>query len=132
MSTELLVAVVGALSLTLGYVIKAIAERRSLNVTAAANRTNAEAEATSATAVVIAAARELVDPLRKELALERQEHAAVVERERAKLAEVRSELQAALEETKRLRVDLASMRREMEEMEQKYRQRIADLELKLT
>ncbi len=67
-----------------------------------------------ATAVVTAAARELVDPLRKELANERATHAAEVEMERQKVAEVREELQAMTEEAKALRQELGEVRRELD------------------
>ena len=63
-----------------------------------------------ATAVVTAAARELVDPLRKELANERASHYAEVEVERARVAEVREELAAALSEARDLRNELALAR----------------------
>lgn len=67
-----------------------------------------------ATAVVTAAARELVDPLRKELAHERATHAAEVDLERRKVAEVRSELLAMTEEAKQLRFELGEVRRELD------------------
>lgn len=63
-----------------------------------------------ATAVVTAAARELVDPLRRELANERAEHAREVDVERAKVAEVREELRQALTEARSLRNELAMAR----------------------
>ena len=77
-----------------------------------------------ATAVVTAAARELVDPLRRELAAERRDHAAEIELERKKVKEVRRELEAAMREAKALRRELADARAEND----RYRKRIADLE----
>lgn len=107
---EVAVAVVGALGITVGYVIKAIAERKSLTAVAAAQEA-------SATTAVIAAARDLVEPLRRELTLER-----------AEVKRVRDELAAALEDSHKLRAELEEMRREMREMESAYQRRITQLE----
>lgn len=90
-------------------VFKALSQRRKVGA--------------DATAVVIAAARELVDPLRKELATEREEHAREVEKERAKVALVRAELTAALDEAKYLRNELAMARVEADALR---REREAD------
>jgi protein tyrosine/serine phosphatase len=81
-----------------------------------------------ATAVVTAAARELVDPLRRALADERAEHSREVEAERMKVAQVREELAAALVEAQNLRNELAmarveadALRRDREEYRAKDR-----------
>lgn len=131
MSTELLIAIISLITGAIGYIVKALLERRALAVNALANQTNAQASDASATAVVIAAARELVDPLRKELALERQEHSAAVAAERNKLRQMRDELQSALDESRALRVELNQMRQEMDRMEDTYRRRITALEAEL-
>jgi hypothetical protein len=141
-SDPVLAAIIGAFGVVIGYIIKALAERSSLasnssaaQMTAAANQTSAEAANAEATAAVVAAARELVEPLRRELVAERAEHAATAERERSKLTEVHTSLQAALEEAGRLRTELVSLRGQMaqmrqdwEAMEAGYRARIAELE----
>lgn len=94
-------------------------------VNAVSQRRKVGADATS---VVTAAARELVDPLRRELANERAEHAREVEVERMKVAEVREELAQALTEAKSLRNELAmarveadALRRDREEYRKKDR-----------
>lgn len=69
-----------------------------------------------ATAVVTAAARELVDPLRRELANERAEHAAEIDVERKKVAGVRNELDQAMKEAQALRSELVAVRHEMDEL----------------
>ncbi len=76
-----------------------------------------------ATAVVTAAARELVDPLRRELATERSEHAEELEMERQKVREVRAELAAAHDEARELRNELAMARVEADALR---REREAD------
>jgi protein tyrosine/serine phosphatase len=107
-------------------------------VNAVSQRRKVGADATS---VVTAAARELVDPLRRELANERAEHAREVEAERMKVAQVRAELDAALREAKDLRNELAmarveadALRRDREEYRAKNRDQqaqIVDLQAKL-
>lgn len=98
MKTEELAILLAALGFggALVAVVNAIFQRRKVGA--------------DATAVVTAAARELVDPLRKELANERAAHAAEVDLERRKVAEVRAELAAALEEARILRNELAMAR----------------------
>jgi response regulator RpfG family c-di-GMP phosphodiesterase len=109
---SLLMAILGALGLLggVGLGIKAFYERNLLRAKAGADDANAAA-------VVVAAARELVDPLRRELSLERQQHelelSAAMERhtmelelERRKALEVRAELQAAMQDVGRLRTEL--------------------------
>lgn len=125
------VAIIGGICMVLGYIVKALAERRSLNRNAAAAETNANAEAAGATAVVVAAARELVEPLRRELAQERADHAGEVEQERAKAVRLREDLDGALVDARRLRVALDEMRQEFQVMEDQYRRRIAELEAAL-
>lgn len=87
-----------------------------------------------ATVVITAAARELVDPLRKELALERQEHSAEVEAERVKVKQVRKELSEALEEARVLRNELAAARVDADALRrerEKDHARIRELEVQL-
>lgn len=93
----------------IGLGVKAWYERRQLAATAAS------ADAT-ATAVVTAAARELVDPLRRELAQERADHAGELDEERSKVAALRRELQEAWEEARALRAELASLRRDSDSL----------------
>lgn len=62
------------------------------------------------TSVLTAAARELVDPLRQELANERRDHAEELELEHQKVIQVRDELAAALAEAHALRQELAMAR----------------------
>lgn len=126
MSPEALVVVIAAAlgGGTFASVIASISQRRKVGA--------------DATSVVTAAARELVDPLRRELANERAEHSREVDMERRKVAEVRVELAAALEEAQQLRGELAmarveadELRREREEYREKSRRqaaRIAELE----
>lgn len=104
-ANELAVYVVAGLGLLggIGLGVKAILERNTLK----ARATHDDA---SATAIVTAAARELIDPLRKELAAERDEHAREVQMEREKVAAVRDELEAALAEAKELRGELVMAR----------------------
>lgn len=90
----------------IGYGIKAWYERKLLRATASGT------DAT-ATAVIVAAARELVDPLRAELATERRERAMEAEADRRKLAEVRVELEKAIQDAQELRLELVKMRQEV-------------------
>jgi len=90
----------------IGYGIKAWYERKLLRATASGT------DAT-ATAVIVAAARELVDPLRAELATERRERAMEAEADRRKLAEVRVELENAIRDAQELRQELVKMRQEV-------------------
>lgn len=69
-----------------------------------------------ATSVVIAAARELVDPLRKELAQERKEHADEIAVERSEVSTLRAETTEALAEAQALRAELAACRRMADEL----------------
>lgn len=96
----------------IGLGVKAWYERRTLHAQAGNDEANA-------TTVLVAAARELVDPLRKELAAERAEHAEElargraehardIEEERVKVAQVRKELDQALSDLQHLREELAS------------------------
>jgi hypothetical protein len=109
---------------TVVAVVNAIAQRRKVGA--------------DATSVVIAAARELVDPLRQELANERLEHSKEIALERHRVAQVRDELDAAMKEAQALRGELAmarieadELRREREEYREKSRlqlRRIRELE----
>lgn len=69
-----------------------------------------------ATSVVIAAARELVDPLRKELAQERKEHSEEVAEERKQVTTLRTETASALAEAQQLRRELAACRQMADEL----------------
>ena len=83
----------------IGYAIKALADRK-------ATRAKANSDDASATSVVVAAARELVDPLRKELQQERESHSREIEEERRRVAHVREELDLAMDDVHRLRNEL--------------------------
>ncbi len=125
MEPATIVALIAAVGLptVIGLAVKAFYERRMI----AAQAESADA---TATAVVTAAARELVDPLRKELAEVRAEAKAGVIVERQKLKEVRAELQAATDEARELRVELSKMRAELDQLRQEndmYRRRNAEL-----
>jgi exonuclease VII large subunit len=111
----------------IGMGLKAILERRNL-------KAKAGTDDASAAAIVAAAARELVDPLRQELAQERKEHAEEIEVERikvnavhAKLDILRKELNQAQQEVHELRVTL---RRSLEETS-RYKTRTLELEREL-
>ena len=115
----LILGVLTALGLLggIGIGINAVIQRRSLGA--------------NATAVVTAAARELVDPLRKELATERADHAKEIELERGRVRELHNEvealrldLSAAREETRALRKELSDAWSEIS----KYQRRIQELE----
>lgn len=104
----------------IGLGIKAILDRRSLQA-------KAGSDDASAASVVAAAARELIDPLRRELAQERAEHAEEIALERKKVAAMRRETEAALNDVTTLR---ATLRRALEEVE-KYKTRNLELEREL-
>jgi hypothetical protein len=97
-TASLLIPVLAALGLLggIGYGIKAFLERRIL-------RAKAGSDDASAASIVAAAARELIDPLRAELALERAQHSGEIEAERRKVALFQRELDTALADVARLR-----------------------------
>jgi hypothetical protein len=133
MSSEVLLQVIVGIGLLggIGYGVKAWYERKQL-------RANASSIDATATAVIVAAARELVDPLRAELAKERAEHAEEAEAERVKLVEVRAQLRNAIDDCNALRRDLAgaqseihAMRLEMGSLRAEnlaYRKKLAEME----
>lgn len=113
-----------ATSLGLGGVAVAV-------VNTVAQRRKVGADATS---VVTAAARELVDPLRRELATERAEHSAEIAEGRVKVREIRDELDRALDEAKNLRMELAAVRVELDDSWEQVangKRRIRELESEL-
>lgn len=114
-SASFMLAIVSALGLLggLGYGIKALLERKTLNATASATRAKGGNDEANAASIVAAAARELIDPLRQELATERAENAIDVERERIKVRALQSELDRALIEVAALR---AQVRNTMDEL----------------
>ena len=121
---QLALLVTAILSGGTGLAVKAYFERKAL-------RAKGSLDDATATATVIAAARELVDPLRKELAEERSSHAQEVAVERAKVAEVRAELASALAEARELRAELALARVEADHLRAERevdRARIRELE----
>ena len=108
-ATNLILYVVSGLGLLggIGLAIKAVIERNSLNAKAGSDNA-------SASAIVAEAARELIDPLRRELAQERAEHSEEIEDERKRVAHVRKELDAAINDVTALR---AALRRALQEVE---------------
>lgn len=114
MDPTTLLALISSLGLLggLGYAIKAVLDRRGLSA-------KARSDDASAASVVASAARELIDPLRAELAREREDHAVELERERIKHAlqleeeqhrveEVRHELDGALLDVQHLREEVTT------------------------
>lgn len=105
---------------TLASVVNAVLQRRKVGA--------------DATAVVIAAARELVDPLRQELANERAEHSRELEVEQEKVIRFRKEMDAALVEAQQLRNELALARVEADELRrdrEAYREKVRLQELRI-
>ena len=102
MSETLLLTIIGSLGLLggIGLGVKAFVERQVL-------KARAGAEDASATAVVTAAARELIDPLRKELALERNEHAGEIEALRKQTKALNDDLTEVHEHVRQLRTELS-------------------------
>ena len=101
MDPQLLLYLISGLGLLggVGLAIKAVLERRAVAA-------KAQSDEATATVVLTAAARELIDPLRQELAKERAEHAAEIQAERKKIGELRRELDAAMESAQNLRREL--------------------------
>lgn len=99
-----------------GYGLKALLERRAL-------RSKAGSDDATAAAVVSAAARELIDPLRQELRKEREEHAEEMAQERHKHA------QEMLEERTRHAVDMEEQRRKVEYVRTELDAALADINL---
>lgn len=115
-----IIAAIAGFATALVAVLNALVQRRKIGA--------------DATSVVTAAARELVDPLRRELANERAEHAREVEAERMKVAEVRKELDQCADEARSLRNELAmarveadALRRDREEYRAKDRRQQAEI-----
>lgn len=102
----------------IGAAIKAFLDRRGLSA-------KADSDEATATAVLAAAARELVDPLRKELALEREEHAAEVARMRQQAHALSRDLTECQGQVTQLRKSVESAWAENERL----RNRIIELEL---
>ena len=117
MSTDLAVWIVGGLGLlgAIGSGYKAWADRNSI-------RAKANLDDTSATVALAAAAREMLDPLRKELAQERADHASDLQVERAKVAQVRAELDACAAQARDLRNELAMARIEADALRREREQ----------
>lgn len=101
----------------IGKAIKAVLDRRGLTARAVSD------EAT-ATSVLTAAARELVDPLRKELALEREQHSKEIAELRRQAKAILSDLSECRDEARELRADLTKTRRE----NTRLRARVVELE----
>ena len=117
-ASTLLTIVVGlGLLGAIGAAIKAVLDRRGLTARAVSD------EAT-ATSVLTAAARELVDPLRKELALEREQHAKQVAGMRQEVKAIMADLSECREEARQLRADLE----ETHEEKKRLRARVVELE----
>ena len=117
-ASTLLTIVVGlGLLGAIGAAIKAVLDRRGLTARAVSD------EAT-ATSVLTAAARELVDPLRKELALEREQHSKEIAELRRQAKAILSDLSECRDEARELRADLTKPRRE----NTRLRARVVELE----
>lgn len=117
-ASTLLTIVVGlGLLGAIGAAIKAVLDRRGLTARAVSD------EAT-ATSVLTAAARELVDPLRKELALEREQHSKEIAELRRQAKAILSDLSECRDEARGLRADLTKTRRE----NTRLRARVVELE----
>ncbi len=117
-ASTLLTIVVGlGLLGAIGAAIKAVLDRRGLTARAVSD------EAT-ATSVLTAAARELVDPLRKELALEREQHSKEIAELRRHAKAILSDLSKCRDEARELRADLTKTRRE----NTRLRARVVELE----
>lgn len=117
-ASTLLTIVVGlGLLGAIGAAIKAVLDRRGLTARAVSD------EAT-ATSVLTAAARELVDPLRKELALEREQHSKEIAELRRQAKAILSDLSECRDEARELRADLTKTRRE----NTRLRARVVELE----
>lgn len=123
----LALAVLSALGLLggIGMGIKALLERKTLSATAKATQARAGGEDATAASIVAAAARELIDPLRQELAIERAENEADrlrarknndedVARERAKVLMLQQELDQANVGAAALRLTLRTAMQEVE------------------
>ena len=117
-ASTLLTIVVGlGLLGAIGAAIKAVLDRRGLTARAVSD------EAT-ATSVLTAAARELVDPLRKELALEREQHSKEIAELRRQAKAILSDLSECRDEARELHADLTKTRRE----NTRLRARVVELE----
>lgn len=118
--SQFALAVVVGLGLlgAIGAGIKAILDRRGLSA-------KADADEASATSVLTAAARELVDPLRKELALERTEHAKEIAELRRQVKAVLGDLAECRDEARQLREELTKARKENDRL----RHRVVELEV---
>lgn len=98
-------------------IINAIAQRRRVGA--------------DATAVITSAARELVDPLRKELAAERAENAKEIAEEREKVRLMKLEMDECVEEARVLRKELHEARVEASRLRterEEHLERIRELE----
>lgn len=94
-------------------------------INAYAQRRKVGADATS---VFISAARELVDPLRKELATERAEHDVEMTAQVQRINSIRSELESASRDAHTLRMELNAARAEADRIRQDAARAAADFE----
>jgi hypothetical protein len=102
MSEELVLGIIAGLGLLggVGLGIKAIIERAVL-------KARAGVDDASATEVVTRAARELIDPLRKELATERAEHAEELAEQRREKQELREAHRQQVEDERKAAAEAA-------------------------
>lgn len=100
MDTQALVALVAVLAGGAGAVIKALMDRQGV-------KSKAGMDDASATTALTSAARELIDPLRQELATERAEHDAEIIELRAKARLLNRDLDAIHDHVRQLRDDLS-------------------------
>jgi Skp family chaperone for outer membrane proteins len=126
---SLLLGIIAALGLLggIGLGLKAVIERRAL-------RARAGSDDASAAVAVAQAARELIDPLRQELAQERKDHAEEIELERIKVDAVHAKLDILRKDLNRAQQDVhdlrVTLRRSLEET-RKYKERNVALEREL-
>lgn len=133
LTPSLLITVLAGLGLLggVGLGIKAILERRTLNATAKASTSKAGSDDATAASIVAAAARELIDPLRQELATERAENAIDVQRERDKVHLLQAELDTAARDAAALRSSLNQAMAQVDDLQARLvarEERIVELE----
>jgi predicted nucleic acid-binding Zn-ribbon protein len=125
----ILLALVSALGLLggIGLGIKALVERNALNATAKASQSKAGNDDATAASIVAAAARELIDPLRRELATEREEGDVLAAAHRVKVLQLQEELDTANRDAAMLRDNLHQTLLELESTKKRLMKRDAQI-----